>query len=354
LWRLRLLHQVKLSKGSAMKLSIFVLKAQRMRFAVASVGALALVSAFAIAGLVLPASVASAATVDISQCNNQGASAEGATTRMNCTVTVVNTINGTTTNSTTTVTRQCELGPCSSPNGTFTTSSTNLVTSVTQCNGSDNDAAHPINCDVTITNNISANTPGAEPATAATVNQCVGSAQGGGGIVNCDPFPATTTSATVTQCNGSGNGGGGTVDCAVGTSSTVRPAIPITVNQCNGTGNPGGSVVTCRTNLVTNITAGTTPTTTAGTTPTTTAGTTPTTTAGTTPTTTAGTTPTTTATPTAAASAQVTQIPTGAVSSGDGSTSGGSDAQGLLVGALLFAGVGAAVVVAVRRRRLNT
>jgi hypothetical protein len=61
-----------------------------------------------------------------------------------------------------------------------------------------------------------------------------------------------------------------------------------------------------------------------------------------------------TVTPTAAASPQVTQVPTGAVASGDGSTSGGNDAQGLLVGALLFAGVGAAVVVAVRRRRLNT
>ena len=78
-------------------------------------------------------------------------------------MTVVNTISGTTTSSTTTVTRQCTLGPCSSPNGTFTTSSTSLVTTVRQCNGSDNDAAHPITCNVNITNNISADTPPRDP-----------------------------------------------------------------------------------------------------------------------------------------------------------------------------------------------
>ena len=65
-------------------------------------------------------------------------------------------------------------------------------------------------------------------------------------------------------------------------------------------------------------------------------------------------TPAPTVTPTVTAGPQVTQVPTGAVASGDGSTSGGNDALGLLAGALLFAAVGAAVVVAVRRRRLNT
>ncbi len=73
-----------------------------------------------------------------------------------------------------------------------------------------------------------------------------------------------------------------------------------------------------------------------------------------TPTPTTTVTPTTapTAAPTAAPIAQVTQVPTGSVASGDGSTSGGgNDAQGLLAGGLLFAGVGAATAVAVRRRR---
>jgi hypothetical protein len=296
---------------------------------VASAAALVLLtSAFTIAVLALSPSAAQAATLAVDQCNGHGPTAEGATTQLNCDVTVVNTISGTTTSSTTTVTRLCTLGPCSSPNGTFTTRSTSLVTSVTQCNGSDNDAAHPINCNVTITNNISANTPGAQPATAATVNQCVGSGTGGGGTVNCDPFPATTTGATVTQCNGSGNGGGGTVACSVGTASTVRPAIPITVNQCNGTGNPGGTVVTCRTNLITNITAAAVLTAT----------------------------PTPTATPTAtptviSPSPQVTAVPSGAVSTGDGSTSGGgTNPLGLLAGVLVFAGIAGATVVAVRRR----
>jgi hypothetical protein len=55
---------------------------------------------------------------------------------------------------------------------------------------------------------------------------------------------------------------------------------------------------------------------------------------------------------TATPGAQVKQVPTGAVRTGDGSTSGGST-QGLLAGALLLAGVGGASVVAARRRRVN-
>jgi hypothetical protein len=305
-----------------MKLAKNMLTGGRLRFGVSSAATLLLLTgAFSIAILALPASVANAATLSINQCNGHGASAQGASTELHCRVTVVNTISGTTTSSTTTVTRQCHLGPCSSLNGTFTTHSTSLVTNVTQCNGSDNDAAHPINCDVTITNNISANTPGAQPLTASTVNQCVGSGTGGGGTVDCHPFPATTTGATVTQCNGSGNGGGGTVRCSLAPGSTVSHAIPVTVNECNGTGNPGGSVVTCRTTLITNITAAVTPT------------------------------PTATVTPTP----QATRVPTGGVASGDGSTSGGTnDSQGFLAGAMLCAGVGGVAVVAVRRRRLNS
>jgi hypothetical protein len=59
-----------------------------------------------------------------------------------------------------------------------------------------------------------------------------------------------------------------------------------------------------------------------------------------------------TAVPTATPTPQATRVPTGAVASGDGSTSGGTnDSQGFLAGAMLFAGVGGAAVVAVRRRR---
>lgn len=60
-------------------------------------------------------------------------------------------------------------------------------------------------------------------------------------------------------------------------------------------------------------------------------------------------TPTATATPTP----QVTAVPKGAISTGDGSTSGGDNGLGLLSGLLAFAGIGGATVVAARRRRLN-
>jgi len=303
-----------------MKLPGSALNASRVRFGVASVAALiVLTGAFSVAELALPASVANAATLTIDQCNNVAASPQGATTGLTCTVTVVNTISGSTRGSVTTVTRQCTLAPCAPGNGTFTTRSPNLVTTITQCNGSGNDAAPPlITCRVTITNNISANTPGAQPVTAATVNQCVGTGGGGGfylGTSNplvCDPFPASTTNATVTQCNGSVTGGGSTAVCSVATASKISPAIPVRVNQCNGTGNKGGTLLTCATSITTNITSA------------------------------ASATPNT----------QATQVPTGAVASGDGSTSGGTnDSQGFLAGAMLFAGVGGAAVVAVRRRR---
>jgi len=62
------------------------------------------------------------------------------------------------------------------------------------------------------------------------------------------------------------------------------------------------------------------------------------------------------ATAKAAAPRQVTRVPAGSVSTGDGSTSGGgNDTQALLAGVLVFAGLGGASVVAARRRRrLNT
>jgi len=211
-----------------------------------------LTGVFSLAGVSMP-DTARASTMVVDQCNGHGPKAEGASTGMKCTVTVVNTIDGPTRSSTTTVTRLCTLGPCSTPNGTFTTHSSSLVTSVQQCNNSDNDAAHTISCEVRITNNISAGTPDAKPLSKASTNQCVGS--GVPAKVRCTPFPATAGAATVTQCNGSANGGAGTVDCAVDPASKVSRAIPVRVNQCNGTGNPGGSVVSCEASLITKITA---------------------------------------------------------------------------------------------------
>ena len=293
----------------------------------------------ALAAMVLASPAAHAATLSVDQCNNIGPGPGGATTGMNCTITVVNTISGGTSGSTTTVTRQCSLDPCPPGNGTFSSSSTDLVTSINQCNGSDNDAAHPISCSVSITNNISADTPGAT-LTTATVNQCVGSGGGGGGTVNCNPFPANTTGATVTQCNGSANGGGGTVDCALAPGSLVSPAIAITVNQCNGTGNPGGSVLTCRTSITTNLTAAPAPS----------ASPTPTPSASPTPTQSPA--ATVTASPTALGfvARQISRVPSGGVQAGGGSTDG-LQHRGLLVfGVVLLV---AAALTALWRRVID-
>jgi hypothetical protein len=202
------------------------LHASRPRRLLATVLLAAVAGSLLLAGAVLSAAPAAAATLTVNQCNDILASAEGATTGMDCRVDVVNTISGGVTSSTTTVTRTCSLGPCPPGNGTFTTSSVSLVTRVEQCNGSGNDAAHATTCSVSITNRISADTPGAEPVTAATVNQCVGTAGGGGGDLDCDPYPASTTGATITQCNGSANGGGGTARCTTSSTSMVSPAIP--------------------------------------------------------------------------------------------------------------------------------
>lgn len=214
-----------------------------------------LMGTFTFAGLAMPAT-AHASTMAVDQCNTHVPGAAGATTAMKCTVTVVNTINGSSTHSTTTVTRHCTIGPCSSPNGTFVTESASLVTAIRQCNGSDNDAAHAISCYVNVINEIDRGTPGAKPLSAPSANQCVGSGTGGGGVLDCTPASATGT--TVTQCNGSGNGGGGKVRCTVDPKSRVSRAIPITITQCNGSGNPGGSRLTCNASVITRITDNTT------------------------------------------------------------------------------------------------
>ena len=61
-----------------------------------------------------------------------------------------------------------------------------------------------------------------------------------------------------------------------------------------------------------------------------------------------------TATPVPTPGPQVPQVPSGPVSTGDGSTgAGGDDERALWAGVLVFAGVGGAAVVAARRRRPN-
>ena len=89
-------------------------------------------------------------------------------------------------------------------------------------------------------------------ATAATVNQCVGS--GDGITTGCDPFPATTTGATITQCNGSANGGT-LVELTCTATGTESSAFGVTINQCNGSTNGGGGLVICSANIDNNAAA---------------------------------------------------------------------------------------------------
>ena len=171
-----------------------------------------------------------------------------------CRVTVTNNLDQATgvTSSTLTV-QECHGAANAPPTCTdLTTSSTQLITSVTQCNGSGNGGGGTVTCEVNVVNNIT----GTATPTSATVNQCNTAGEGGGTepTLSCSPI-GDTTNATVTQCNESGNGGGGTmrVKCDV-TSSTETSALPVLINQCVGSGNGGGATVTCTVSLTNNVT----------------------------------------------------------------------------------------------------
>jgi hypothetical protein len=157
-----------------------------------------------------------------------------------CQVTIINSITSSGGTAKVTV-RECH-GAAGNPQAACSTKTTNLtkpVTAVTQCNNSINGGGGTLRCSVKVTNNFVGISPA---ATAATVNQCVGS--GGGITTGCDPFPATTTGATITQCNGSANGGTlvGLTCTATGTQSSSHG---VKINQCNGSANGGGALVIC-------------------------------------------------------------------------------------------------------------
>lgn len=226
----------------------------------------------------LAATPAHAANTTYSQCNGlQDGAPGGGVTRMQCDIVIVNTITANNTRSSTvTVTRSCLGGvdnacPAGANlgvgnTGPVTSSSSDLITTVDQCNGSANGTAimtPPIQCTVRITNNISAAIVGT--ISPATLNQCNDTTVTAANT--CTPATATTTGATVTQCNESGQHGGGTVDCAFTLNSNmndpeskVSAALPISINQCNGTGNSGGSKVVCNAFIRTNIVAVVVPT----------------------------------------------------------------------------------------------
>src|SRR5450759_656539 len=153
------------------------------------------------------------------------------TFQVTCTVTVVNTTTSTGATSSTVTTSAClaaagvPFPSCPRNSGpiTSTTSSTQLVTSVNQCNGIVTGGGSNVYCNVTVTNNV----PVGTSTSGVTVDQCIGSATGGG----------TYNGETTVGCTVTG----------------AASALPVTVNQCNGTATGGGSAVTCMTTMTNNF-----------------------------------------------------------------------------------------------------
>ena len=69
-----------------------------------------------------------AGPITVDQCNGIDAGPNGASVAMTCDVTVVNNLNGPDQGSTTTVTRSCSLDPCNGADGTFVSTSPDIVT----------------------------------------------------------------------------------------------------------------------------------------------------------------------------------------------------------------------------------
>ena len=151
--------------------------------------------------------VSAAATAPaVSQCDPP-AFPTGAGFQVTCFVTVENTMTSQgVTSSTVTATACLAAVGVLPPSGctTTVTTSSQLVTSVDQCNGVVYGGGSNVTCSVTAINNI----PVGTSTSGVTVDQCIGSGTGGGTqpTVVCSPL-GSTTSATITQCNGSGNGG---------------------------------------------------------------------------------------------------------------------------------------------------
>ncbi|MEP6843310.1 MAG: hypothetical protein ABJA11_07300 [Pseudolysinimonas sp.] len=197
-----------------------------------------------------PASSASALTVG--QCSSVD---DTPGLGMECDVTVVNTLDMATgaTSSSVTV-KEChgaantDLSASCTEN---TTLSTELVTSVSQCNYAITSGGS-LHCAVNIRNDIT----GVTTAVAATVNQCNGSLAGGTVVLRaCSPDGLSTTNADITQCNGSDNGGGSSLTCTIDAGSTSDAELMVTIDQCNNSANGGGSLIVCSAGIVNNVIA---------------------------------------------------------------------------------------------------
>jgi hypothetical protein len=192
----------------------------------------------------------------VAQCNPP-AIPTGAGFEVSCDVTVVNNVTAAGATSSTVTATECEAAAgVLPPSGctTTVTTSTQLVTSVNQCNGIVNGGGSNVICNVSVIDNV----PSGSPTSGVSIYQCVGSGAGGGSTpLNCG-VSGSTFASTVNQCNGSANGGGadGRVTCSV-TGDAMT--LPVTINQCNGSANGGGSTVTCTSSFLNNFASPTPP-----------------------------------------------------------------------------------------------
>jgi hypothetical protein len=192
---------------------------------------------------------ASAAPISVDQCNGvfntPGLS-------VLCEVTVVNTLTDDPATTGSVVTTTNHTG------ATTTVTSTDIVTSITQCNTSARGGGGTLRCTINITNNISMS--GASAATTASVNQCNGNQPDGLGTAphTCSPV-ANTGGATIFQCNNRTGDGGGLVTeepvfSGCDASGTQSASLPVTVNQCNeDSADGGGARVSCSVTMTNNV-----------------------------------------------------------------------------------------------------
>lgn len=202
-------------------------------------------------GVLAVQSASAVVPLAVNQCNSVF---NGGGRGMNCDVTVTNYYNlDTGFQSSTTTTVACDGAANTVPLPHCVTTiipSTQLVTSVTQCDGSANGGGASLICHVHVINQIF--TAFAVPLhPSASVNQCAGSGiPGTAPTTVCNPT-TTVTNADVTQCNGSGNGGTASliVQCTVDPASESTGVSPVLIDQCNGSSNGGGATVVCGSNL---------------------------------------------------------------------------------------------------------
>ncbi|MEX0665686.1 MAG: hypothetical protein WD598_13095 [Acidimicrobiia bacterium] len=191
---------------------------------------------------------ASAAPISVNQCNNVY-NTPGLT--VDCDVAVINTLTDSPSTTGSVITTTNHLG------ATTVLTSTDIVTSVNQCNTSARGGGGTLRCHVNIINNIAVS--GAQAATTATVNQCNNNQPDGLGTAphTCSPV-SNAGGATIFQCNNRTGNGGGLVTFApefshCSASGTSSSSLPVTVNQCNeDSADGGGGRVSCTT-TITNI-----------------------------------------------------------------------------------------------------